>query len=255
MPDTHYLPIRLNTVVLPKVGAYVPSRYAPTEIVNVIVYLHGNIIFPQSGNATCGTDPGRFQAKGIESYLDTPLFRCLREGLEDSGAHAILVAPTLSKSFGSNSPSYAPRYGNLDSANKFDFLVNQAVTHLVAKQALAPNLRIGHVILAGHSAGGVAMIKILAATNTLKAQIGECWGFECLYFGTDTWRAWLKANPGKAFRHYRQPGQQINEAHVLAQQPNLLDVARGTSHCELLKQYWREAIDACPLLRPTDAVA
>lgn len=248
MGDTHYLQIRLNTVVLPKVAAFLPSHYAPTEIVNVIVYLHGNII-------PCGTDPGRFEAKGIECYLDTPLFRCLREGLEASGAHAILVAPTLSKSFGSASPSFAPRYGDLDSASKFDFLVNQAVSQLVAKQALAPNLRIGHVILAGHSAGGVAMIKILATTNTLKAQIGECWGFECLYFGTDTWRAWLKANPGKAFRHYRRPREQMNETRVLAQQPNFVDVASGTSHCELLKQYWREAIDACSLLRPTDAVA
>jgi hypothetical protein len=97
---------------------------------------------------------------------------------------AILIAPTLSTIFGSNSPS---RYGNLNEDGKFDFLMNEVLTQLRASRAMPADVKAGDIILSGHSAGGAPMMKILSASNELKANIVECWGFECLYFGVGAW--------------------------------------------------------------------
>ena len=248
MSQTHYLPIKLNTTVLPKVGVFIPDHFQPTTAVNVIVYFHGNI------EPFCKTEPEPFKVKGIEYYLDTPLFRCLREELDASETNAILVAPTLSVKFGSSTPGFSPKYGNLDQANKLDFLIDQTFTRLKESGALPATARPGKIILSAHSAGGVVMMKILRATNALKDSIAECWGFECLYFGTDTWKSWLSANADKQFRHVRQPGVFKDEAAILKHFDNFIDVASGTSHCSLLKEKWREAINASPTLKPSGAM-
>lgn len=160
----------------------------------------------------------------------------------------------MSIKFGSVAPSFSPKYGNLDRDNKLDFLIDQVFRRLKENGALHAGAQPGRIILSAHSAGGVAMMKILRATNALKDNIAECWGFECLYFGTDTWKAWLAANANKQFRHVRQPGVFKNETAVLKPFGNFIDVAAGSSHCSLLKERWREAIDASPTLRPSDAM-
>lgn len=249
MSKTLYLPIKLNNTVKPIVGAFIPDHYRPATAVNIVVYFHGNII------PDCGTEPARFKTGGIEYYWGTPLFRCLREDLDSSSANAILVAPTLSLKFGSVSPNWASRYGNLDAAGKFDDLLQQVLTRLKSENALPATAQVGNIILSGHSAGGVAMMKILEARNALKANIAECWGFECLYFGTSTWKAWMASNPHKQFRHFRQPNAQADATNELKGRANFVDTANGSSHCSLLKEKWRAAIDACGVLRSTDEIA
>jgi hypothetical protein len=246
---TLYLPIKLNDTILPKVGVFIPEHFQQTAALNLIVYFHGNI------ESFCKTEPAPFKTKGIEYYLDTPLFRCLREELSASKANAILIAPTLSVKFGSVTPSWSPRYGNLNEDGKFDYLINETLTRLKGSEVLPPDAQASRIILSAHSAGGVAMMKILAASNVLKANIAECWGFECLYFGTDIWKAWLSANANKQFRHFRQPTEQGEPTSELKNHDNFVDIPNGSSHCSLLKENWREAIDKSGTLHPTDAIA
>jgi hypothetical protein len=215
---TIYMKIRLNNTLARKVGVFVPGHFQPAAAVNLIAYFHGHI------KGICQTDAKPFRKDGIEYYWNTPPFRCLREELDASEANAILIAPTLSTIFGSNSPS---RFGNLDENGKLDFLVNEVLTRLRDSKVLPANARAGKIILSGHSAGGAPMMKIMAATNVLNDNVAECWGFECLYFGTDTWNAWLSAHPNKQFRHFRQPNQQLKPTNQLKGHNNFIDIHRA----------------------------
>jgi hypothetical protein len=248
MPQTVYLPIKLNdTLRNNRVGVFISDHANLTADINFIVYFHGHII------PACETEKAPFLAKGIEYYWETPFFKCLRDELDASKANAVLVAPALdwklSESRGEAS------YGNLDADGKFDFLIDETLRRLKSSQALPTNARAGKIILAGHSAGGLPMLRILEARNSLKPNIAECWGFECLYWPTEGWNAWLAANPNKRFRHFRQPGAQSDRIEQLEDRANFIDVDDGTRHCTLVKEKWREAIDNSGPLRPTDAIA
>jgi hypothetical protein len=249
MSPTLYLPIKLNNTILPKVGVFIPEHFQPKTAVDLIVYFHGNIA------SFCETEPEPFKTQGIEYYLDTPLFRCLREELDASTANAILIAPTLSTKFGSVTPSWSPRYGNLNEDGKFDFLI----TDLDAAQKLRGSWLCECAGWQDHPERPFSRRsgddEDPEASNALKAKIAECWGFECLYFGTDTWETWLSANPNKQFRHFRQPGEQKKATNELKSHGNFIDVPNGSSHCTLLKEKWREAIDKSGTLHPTDAIA
>jgi hypothetical protein len=248
MSQSVYLPIKLNdTLRNKKVGVFISDHVDLAADINFIVYFHGHII---SG---CKTEEAPFLAKGIEYYWGTPFFKCLRDELDASTASAVLVAPTLDKKMSENRGEAT--YGNLDANGKFDFLIDETLTRLKGSQALPANARAGKIILAGHSAGGLPMLRILEATNSLKPNIAECWGFECLYWPTGGWKAWLDANPNKRFRHFRQPGEQSARINQLKGRANFIDVANGASHCTLVKEKWREAIDNSGTLRPTDAIA
>jgi hypothetical protein len=246
VPPTLYMQIKLNSTFTRKVGIFIPEHFQPTATVNLIIYFHGHI------KGICQTEAKPFKTDGIEYYLDTPLFKCLREDLNASEANAILIAPTLSAIFGSNSPS---RYGNLNEDGKFDFLINEVLTWLRGSKALPADAQAGKIILSGHSAGGAPMMKILSASNVLEANIAECWGFECLYFGTDTWNTWLSANPNKQFRHFRQPSEQRRPTNRLKGYKNFIDIPNGSNHCSLLKENWRQAIDKSGPLHPTNLIA
>jgi hypothetical protein len=245
--QTLYLPIKLNDTIPGKVGVFLPKSFRPDATINLIVYFHGHII------SACQTNKTQFLAKGMEYYWTTPFFLCLREALAASRANAILIAPTLAPIFGSSANSL--RYGNLDEAGKLDFLIDQTLTRLARSGALPTAARAGKIILSGHSAGGLPMLKILEAENEVKPKIAECWGFECLYFGTSGWGAWLAANPDKSFRHFRQPTEFDAAAKTLARFRNFFDVDNGGDHCRIVEEKWREAIDRSGVLRGGDEVA
>jgi len=234
---TLYLPIALSSDVIPRVGVFIPRGYQKSRAdVDIIVYLHGNII------SACKTDPGAFTKTGIEYYWNTPLFLCLRQELAHSGSAALLVAPTLSTSFGSKDhpPS---RFGNLHQDGRLDFLISETLGALKQAGELSSDARPRELVLAAHSAGGRPMQNIVAAGNKLQPNITQCWGFECLYFGTSTWVKWLSANPGKRFIHYRRPSKFVARTKDLEGYRNFTDVKDGTGHCVLLKQKWRSAIN------------
>jgi hypothetical protein len=249
MPQTLYLPIKLNNTIPKKVGVFIPEHFQPATAINLIIYFHG-LILP-----VCKTNETPFLSKGMEYYWGTPFFQCLRDELDASKANAILVAPTLLPRFGSSQPSWAPKYGNLNEAGKLDFLVRQTMALLTVRGVLPAAAQVGQIILSGHSAGGLPMMKILQANNELQANIVECWGFECLYFKTGGWRKWLSANPNKLFRHFRQPAVFKDETNELKHLANFFDVASGTDHCQLVKEKWREAIDRSGALQVGAEVA
>jgi hypothetical protein len=235
--QTLYLPVQLNKTVPPQVGVFLPRSFQPTTAMDLIVYFHGHII------PDCKTDKHKFLAKGMEYYWNTPLFTCLREDLVASGQSAILIAPTFIPIFANKSNS--PRdYGNLNEAGKFDFLINETLAQLTKKGTLPANAQIGRIILSGHSGGGLPMQGILNAKNALTPNVVECWGFECLYFGTSIWEKWLKANPGKTFRHYRRPNRFGTPTKALEKHRNFIDVKDGTDHCRIVKEKWRQALDS-----------
>jgi hypothetical protein len=246
MSQSLYLPIKLNNTLPKKTGVFIPEHFQPAAAVNMIVYFHGWII------ADCETKEDPFLDKGMEYYWGTPYFKCLRDELDARKVNAILVAPTFALRI-RRKP--AASYGNLNAAGKLDFLIDETLSQLKASGALPATAQAGNVILSGHSAGGLPMLTILETTNALKPNIAECWGFECLYFGTGGWNTWLSANPNKRFRHFRRSGEQAEATEELEPRGNFIDVAEGECHCTLVKEYWRAAIDASPTLNPTGAIA
>ena len=245
--QTLYLPIKLNNTIPRKVGVFISKHFQPTTTVDLVVYFHGHII------SACRTNETPFLDKGMEYYWGTPFFLCLRDELTASRANAILVAPTFVPIFGSSATP--ARFGNLNEAGKLDFLINQTLTRLTDSGALPAGARAGKIILSGHSAGGLPMLRILEANNELKPNIAECWGFECLYFGTSGWNAWLSANPGKLFRHFRRPREFEPPTTALERFRNFVDVKNGTDHCLIVKEKWREAIDESGALQRGGEIA
>src|SRR5262245_61307713 len=218
MSKTLYLPIKLNSTIPPNVGIFIPQHFTPAAAVNIIVYFHGHII------DVCKTLPTPFSKKGIEYYWGTPFFKCLRDELDASQTDAILIAPTFVQKLGDGN---AATYGNLNAKGKLDFLIDESLTKLKESKDLPAKAEAGKIILAGHSAGGLPMLRILEAKNSLKSNIAECWGFECLYWDTGGWQDWLADNSSKQFRHFRQPGAQSARIKTLKGHANFIDVADG----------------------------
>ncbi len=233
---TRYLSVKLNNTVLPRVGVFIPKGFPASSAVDSIVYFHGHM-------PPCNIDSDKFNAEGIEYYWNTPSFRFLREELSLSRCRAILIAPTF------KAVAKKPRdFGDLDQGGKFDFLVNECLAHLKESNDLPREAQPRHIVLAGHSAGGKPMQSILHATNSLKQNIMECWGFECLYYGTEIWEQWLSHNTDKKFIHYRRCDQMSEPVDRLKKHSNFVDVHDGCSHCGLVKEEWRIAIDGCQWL-------
>jgi hypothetical protein len=241
-PTSSYVSIHLSDAISPEtVGAYVPDRVAANlDPFDVVVYFHGNII------EACGTDPNKFNKDGIAYYWNTPNFQCLRDELEKSDVNAILIAPTLCTQFGSIQPSWCPRYGNLQLHNQFDWLLQETLHRLDLTGVLSGLKRVRKVVLAAHSAGGMPMMRILEATNA--TAIDECWGFECLYFGTGPWTEWLHKNPDKMFHHFRRGSEFNSQAAILKTYDNFRDIKGGTDHCSQVKRFWSVALASSAVL-------
>jgi hypothetical protein len=245
---TLYLPIKLSKTVLPKVGVFIPSGFQPAtaiknartfSAVDVVVFFHGHI-YPCDTKGVAKFDKG-----GIEYYWNTPDFAFLREDFALSGRNAVLIAPTFTNKLNAN----ASTYGNLDANNKFDFLIGECLTHLKNDNHVPQNSEVRNIILAGHSAGGLPMQSILWAVNSTGKNIVECWGFECLYFGTDIWWAWLNFEPDKNFIHYRRKNPFSDQTARLKKHTNFQDVNDGKGHCSLVKEKWRTSIENCRRLQ------
>jgi hypothetical protein len=96
--------------------------------------------------------------------LNTPLFRCLREELDASETNAILIAPTLSTVFGSNSPS---RYGNLnEEVWEHDRLAEGAIIVGAARTSVMSNFRMVTIIIAALTALALFLLVGLTRINS-----------------------------------------------------------------------------------------
>jgi hypothetical protein len=180
--------------VKPCTGIFVPTGYSPQSTVNLIVYLHGHTsAYPGDGVS-------------IDGYWNSPKFPffAFREGVAASTKNVILVAPTL----GPRSQA-----GSLTSAGGCDAFLTQVMAALVAhgpyKKAASPPNR-ANIILACHSGGGSAMLRIAMKNDSRVGNIQECWGFDCLYSGyadkaktkklftqPENWLAWGKSHRNK----------------------------------------------------------
>ena len=239
---THFLPIRLNNLLRKsKVAAHVPPVARVSATLDVIVYFHGHML------AKCGTPSKDFTAGGMDFYLRSKLFKRMRPELDASAHAAILIAPEMHPFVGAKDTG-ADRHGNLDEKGKFDFLVTQAFRQLETLGAIAKGAKVGNIVLAAHSGGGLAMRDILRAKNTLRPNIRACWGFECLYFGTKPFIDWLAADAGTAFRHYRGKGTFAAQTAALAKSVNFVDSFTTTpqAHCQLISEFWIDALTSPP---------
>jgi hypothetical protein len=59
------------------------------------------------------------------------------------------------------------------------------------------NLRLGTLIIAGHSAGGLMMRDAVKTLGGLQPSLKECWGFDCIYGPASTWSEWIRTNKTK----------------------------------------------------------
>ena len=87
------------------------------------------------------------------------------------------------------------------------------------------------------------MLSVLWAQNSFGQNIVECWGFECLYFGTDVWWSWLNFSPNMSFIHYRRQSVFKSQAEKLKKYRNFQDVSDGKDHCRVVKEKWRKSIE------------
>lgn len=239
---THFLPIKLNELLKRnKVAAHVPpaARVAPT--LDVIVYFHGHML------AGCGTPSQDFAAGGMDFYLRSKFFKRMRPELDASGRAAILIAPAMHPFVGAKNTG-ADRHGNLDDKGKFDFLVTQVFRQLETLGAISNGARIGNIVLAAHSGGGVAMRAILLANNRLRKNIRACWGFECLYFNPKSLIDWMAGDSDTAFRHYRGKGTFAAQTAALSKSRNFVDTVTTTpkAHCQLIREFWIDALTSPP---------
>jgi hypothetical protein len=201
--------------------------------VDIIVYLHGH--------------KTSFPSTSIQGYWNAaanPQW-ALREGLNDSGKNAILVAPTL----GPKSQA-----GTLVSGGGFDAYLDRVMSGAVSKGLVEEGTQARNIILSCHSGGGLPMRTIANGSDRLASQIRECWGFDCLYNTGDAsiWTRWAKADPGFRRLYVYFLGSTVTQSTLLAN-ARVLNVtvekstARG-GHNWVPIEHWKDRIQAAPFL-------
>jgi hypothetical protein len=246
----------------PMTGIFIPENYSATDNVDLILYLQGhhthNIV---KGKAPVrGYYPSNLTINQYWNKAAYPFF-ALREGVNASGKNAILVAPTL----GPRSQT-----GNLVKPGGFDAYLDQVMAALSAyspyKGRQLP--RVGHIILACHSGGGLPMRQIALSKEKYAANIRECWGFDCTYNGGDDtgWARWAKTNSSRRLYIYyinidcpppKKPScstkaQAVSlQAKAKHQRLHNVFVSRSTtgSHNEVPITYWQPRIRAASFLQ------
>jgi hypothetical protein len=220
----------------------------------LIVYLHGHTsAYPGDGVS-------------IDGYWNSSKFPffAFREGVTASAKNVILVAPTL----GPRSQA-----GSLTRAGGFDAFLNQIMAALVAhgpyKKAASPPNR-ANIILACHSGGGSAMLRIAMKNDSRVGNIQECWGFDCLYSGyadkaktkklftqPENWLAWAKSYKNKKLFIYFcdakgcQSTKRESEylANNVKKPPNVIVVrSSAKDHFWVPLAHWKERIRNTPFL-------
>lgn len=179
---------------------YVPNNFKPDLETDMIIYLHGHLnAYPGLKNAGSGKN-----SKSIKEYLDYSLptdftksfttskgnsiksYFDFRSMINDSGKNVIFVAPTL-----------GPRsqYGNL--AVTFDNYVDQVIwainEYVFKERSLAGKFKLRNLIVAAHSGGGSAMLKIAQQTKSVYVKrVKEYWGFDAWYNSSWSWNVIAK---------------------------------------------------------------
>jgi hypothetical protein len=185
---TWYFPIDVGVKGFKATGVFIPQGFAYAEMVDVILYFHGN-------------KQGDFQT--INQYWNGKLHNILlREDLIASGKNALLVAPTLGENPGHGLSGNAdlgifgsPGAGTTYLGQVMDWLGTYEPRY--ALNCLTPKVR--RVVLAGHSGGGNP---IHLQMESMKASICELWCFDVVYGDVSDWIKFAYYNPTKRLTFY-----------------------------------------------------
>jgi len=100
------------------------------------------------------------------------------------------------------------------------------------------------------------MRKIASGTNTLGANISQCWGFDCLYSDDDvpTWLSWANQGGKRVYIYYGNGGTETRATALWREArrqwlSNLTIYVEGSSsldHNHVPITYWRQRIEALP---------
>jgi hypothetical protein len=234
---------------IPMTGIFIPEKYRVTESVDLILYLQGHHTdsITKSKILSCRY-PTNLTINQYWNQTVHPYF-AFREGVNDSGKNVILVAPTL----GPRSEA-----GKIIQAAGFDAYLDQVMAALNFNgphRGMAQRPKVGQIILACHSGGGLPMQKIALSQSKYANQIRECWGFDCLYNTGDeeTWRDWAKQRPNaKLYIHYGNGKTDKRSENLKRLAHNLPNIAvEGLlclGHNFVPIMHWRNRILAAPFL-------
>jgi len=103
-----------------------------------------------------------------------------------SKRNAVLVLPEAAKDA---ADSYG---GKLEKPGVFKALVNDVLDSLKAQKIISTKCVAGNILLGGHSGGGRVIGKIVANGGM---EISEVMLFDAMYSETETFMAWMAANP------------------------------------------------------------
>jgi hypothetical protein len=155
-------------------GVYVPPGVDLAKgPVNVLLYLHG------------------WYVKKMEDLFTTDA-SSVRNQVVASGKKVILIAPYLG-SYDGTKGDYSTRdlTGNWGERFIFDALnalipptpppSNLSRGGLSQVGRSTPSFQLGNLVIAAHSGGGAGMRTLVGALGRFKANLTECWGFDCLY--------------------------------------------------------------------------
>lgn len=218
-----------------KTGVFIPPGYNRGENADVVLYFHG--LFP-SGN----------KPNGIEEYWKT--YANIRAAFAAGRRNAILVAPGLTSDPQQNTIVFGKPGG-------FDRFIEKCFSELKAGNHLLSTAQPGRIIIAGHSAGGSPIVKVLSGKHILAANIAECWGFDCCYnYG------WEKLRTTIPIYHYWAynakggiSGPGIRGESLAKRLKHFLNIAPGSKiyHQGIIEHAWRNEINQRNWFEPLDS--
>jgi hypothetical protein len=230
----------------PMTGIFIPRGYRAGPRVDLILYLHGH-------HRGGWTPPPEISIDKHWNAASYPHF-ALREKLNEAGRNVILVAPTLG-------PKSEP--GTLTAPGGLDRYLDQVMATLARKTTLwgGQTPSVGNIILAAHSGGGSAMLRLARTRQRSTANIRECWGFDCLYGEgvQKLWADWAAATPGaRLYVHFYvgpkastvQRSKELQAEKERRRLTNVVvqDTSAGHNHVPI--RHWVERIQRAPFLGP-----
>jgi hypothetical protein len=203
----HYADLNAGNLTFPNSGIFIPDYFKAKEnTVDIIVYFHGLSI------PACAGDPKTYAKLGMKSYLENnKYFESICPSIADSKKNVVFIAVTWLMKVKDGKPTYEGRsaYRNNVGAQDFNDLMQNCLAAIKsANKNGTSELVIGNIILAGHSAGGAPMQRIITGVDTkinqeYLSKIKECWGFDSQYSAsTDAWVKWLKKHTERTYKHF-----------------------------------------------------
>ena len=196
---TYYFPIPLggSTPSQPVTGVFLPNGFSYGNV-DVILFFHGNRRGAKMSTGWFFDTIFKYWGGNFPEGEPPVLFR---ENLIKSTKHSVLlIAPTLGLYPGSSYTTDASSdYGifgqqAVDAPGGF---LEQVVAKLAENEPKAKGMKVGKIILAGHSGGGDPVLRQIELMQ--RTTIYEVWAFEAVYVNTDLWVNAIASNTDTKF--------------------------------------------------------